>query len=603
MTGSLVAPPRKAPEPVGDPVATSGLRWAPAAESIFVLVAPVAVFYLLRVRAMAPFDMIDEGFQTAYAQHGRDLILRYGVPDTVYFWVRVGFTFPAHLTYLAFGPVGGFYALRYLLALVATGPSYLLFRRLWGPGAAAVAALVILTCPVVLQAWGTDYGDSAAVSYLIGGMACLVMPASSRRRRQGWLVASGVLLVMAPLAHFASAPLVLAAVAAYPLVRFRGRVRETLSDGAVIVAAMVATAGAAALAAQWYLGHGNLLSPTLTAADNLRTPSQLALWHSANWRWVQYVPYVIVPPAVLVAWLVARARHWRQVRQEELVLGVAFALQVLAYYGLQFGGGQEQTLEFHLFSSMLWSGVVLVTALLVCAVAAPVLAAKRLSLLPASLVVAVPFVYHLWRPRPTLRFSTGLILAVALAALAVPALLARGSRVLGALAGLGILAVILALTIAVGPAHAPLPRTTMLPQGRYREMLVGNGTRDVEEYRLANELLDVVPRARYPGDDLLLWWPADGYTVINEPAAEYLWHINSLHEDMPQLNDSDRQFLDLRRPPLLVMLSATGDEFGPALSALGDSGYQPQVVRQRQLRSGNVRLSVAVVDLHRFDRR
>jgi hypothetical protein len=600
MTDALVAPPEALSEPVGDPDATYGPRWAQAVESLFVLVAPVAVFYVLRVRAMAPFDMIDEGFQTAYAQHGRDLVARYGVPASVYFWVRVGFSFPAHLTYLAFGPVGGFYVFRYVLALVASGPTYLLFRRLWGPGAAAVAVLVILTCPVVLQAWGTDYGDSAAVSYLIGGMACLVMPGRSRRRRHAWLLASGVLLALAPLAHFASVPLVLAAVGAYVLVRIRRPFPETSSDVGLLVAGAAATWLAMAGMAHWYLGHGDLITPTLRAARRLRTPAEIVKWHSSNWRWVLYVPYVIVPPALLAAWLVARARHWRRLKQEELILGATFALQVVAYFALQFAGGREQTLEFHLFSSMLWSGAVLTLALLVCAVTAPLLARRRLTFLPAALVVVVPLVYRFWRPQLTLRFSVGLVLAAIASVLALPAFLGLSNRAVAGMAAAGILTIILALTVAVGPPHAPLRGTTLLPQGSYREMLGGNGATDVDTYRVAGELIDVVPPARHRGDDLLLWWPSGQFVTVNEPAAQYLWHLNSLQEDMPSLNVYDRQLLDARRPATLVMLSETGREFPAALSSLAATGYDPQVVRQRNLRSGPVHLSVAVVDLGRF---
>ena len=82
---------------------------------------------------------------------------------------QVGFVVPARAFYLAFGAVGGFISFRYVLALVAIVPVYLLLRRTYGRWAGAGGIALVMSNPVFISAWGTNYPDCAAISYLTGG--------------------------------------------------------------------------------------------------------------------------------------------------------------------------------------------------------------------------------------------------------------------------------------------------------------------------------------------------------------------------------------------------------------------------------------------------
>jgi 4-amino-4-deoxy-L-arabinose transferase-like glycosyltransferase len=120
---------------------------------------------------------------------------------------RVGFLVPARVSYLLFGAVPGFYAYRYLLALIAIVPLYLLLKRLYGRWAGFLGIAVVMSSPVLLTAWGTDYPDSASVSYLTGGFAALALSFHGRRGAR-WLMTAGALLMLAVWSHGASVPLV-----------------------------------------------------------------------------------------------------------------------------------------------------------------------------------------------------------------------------------------------------------------------------------------------------------------------------------------------------------------------------------------------------------
>ena len=135
------------------------------AEALAVAAIPVIAYFVLRLRLMPFPDINDPAMHTTYIVDPRDFFERYTdlLTPTARMreGARVGLLVPGRISYLLFGPVGGFIAFRYVLALIAVAPAYLLMRRLSGMAAGMTAAAVVMTCPVILTAWGTDLPDSA----------------------------------------------------------------------------------------------------------------------------------------------------------------------------------------------------------------------------------------------------------------------------------------------------------------------------------------------------------------------------------------------------------------------------------------------------------
>jgi hypothetical protein len=595
-TATALRSPETAPAPHGS---ARPRRYAWLLEAVALLVSPPAAFFGLHVARMMPPSGIDSYLYTAYAQNGSDLIARYG--DYRYFWVRVGFVLPARASYLAFGAVPGFYVLRYVLALVAVIPVYLLFRRLYGRAAGALAVAVALSSPVVLRTWGTDYPAAAAISYLFAGTACLSMPAASRRGRLLWVIVAGVCLSLAAHSHASSIPLIAAIVVAYAAVNLRRQPLDVLAHLGLLALCTLAVTGGLIMVAQQVFGSGDIIGPTVAEVGRLRTPQQIAIWHSTNWRWVLHDPYLLALPTVVAGWGVARlGRRPRVASPSELTVVVAVALQGLAFTWLQFFGN-SQTLENHNYSSMLWPGICIVTALLLVALCAPLLRRPGAAAVPTALVVLIPLVVTRFKSWVHFDIPVGaLVVAAVLALVLVSRLIPRKVVATAVIAGF-VVSGCFALTIG-RPVSTPLlpgqAKGFSAPQ--YDTVIGGDGRAELEAYRLASELHLVVPRARFRGDDLMMWYPSPENWRLNTITAQYLWHVNSLRRTMPDLLPRDRKLLRERRPGVLLLISETGTELPSALRSLSADSFNPIVLRKTVLTGASMRFHVWVVELRNF---
>jgi len=596
---------RRRPGPGGGP-ARPPVAWAGWLEALGVALSPAAAALVLRLRLMAPSDLPDPAMHTIYIVDPGQVFARYAgayaATARLREGARVGFLEPARLAYLAFGAVPGFFVMRYVLALIAVGPVYLLLRRLYGRPAGVAGVLVVLSSPVLVTAWGTDYPDSAVVSYAAGALACLAMPCSPRWRR-GWLAAAGVLLTAAVWSHGVAMPLAGATLIAYLGVRLL-RDRAGLPGDLVLLAGVAAVVtGLLVAGSALLIGHANFIATTWQAYRFLSQPSQVALWHSENWQWAPYVSYLLVPPAVLGGLAVAVASRGRVVATPVLLVGVVVATQLVVYVALQFFG-TVQTLEVHYFSSTLWAGVCLAFAVTVAELARPLWDRPLARWLPAGGLLVVPLGYEADPHVPAFGWAPiGCILAVAVIAAAAAARCCGRltSPLLGA-AGLGaaltaFAGASLVLTVAPNPSHPALPGTVYDHPPAYASALGGGWATYLDSYRIATALPLFAGPAAYQGEQILTWWPiADAST---SPYTEYvgMYHsrFNTLPSNPPDLTAADLAMLRARQPAELLLYDTSAASFPAALRSLGQ--FQATLVRSTVLRSGPLVLHVWLIRL------
>ncbi|HEY2505013.1 MAG TPA: glycosyltransferase family 39 protein [Streptosporangiaceae bacterium] len=568
--------------------------WSGWLEGLAVLVSPAVVALVLRLRLMAPIDVPDPAMHTTYIVDPRDVFVRYAVAYAnsarLREGARVGFLVPARLAYLLFGAVPGFIVMRYVLALIAIVPVYLLLRRLYGRPAGVAGVLIVLSSPVFVTAWGTDYPDSAVISYAACGLACLAMPCSPRWRR-AWLAAGGAALTTAVWSHGVAVLLVGATIAAYLAVRLLRQRASLIGDIALLAGVAVAVTGILVVASAAVLGHADYLKLTWQSYTFLSGSGQTAQWHSANWHWVTYIAYLLVPPAVLAAFAVTFWRRWRTMPTPVLVVGVAAAAQLLAYTYFQFFGTIE-SLEEHYFSSTLWAGVCLTLAVTVAELARPLSERPVLRWLPPALLLVVPLAYEADPHVPAFGLAgvglvVGLILTGGAAVGRLAARLGPTAAVTGIALGITVLVGgVLVLTVAPIPAHAPLRNTAAKddPAPAYATALGGSSAEYVANYRIATELPSFVGPATYNREEVLIWWPrTNGGFPNREYAGMYHGDFNSLPSSPPTLTTADQLMLQRRRPAEILLYSNSAASFPAALRSLAN--FQPTLVRSATLRS------------------
>lgn len=560
---------------------------------------------------MAPNVLTDSNISTAYIVHPKDFLERYsaalgshgaGLRELG----RIGFLVPAHAVYLMFGAVPEFFIMRYAFALIAVVPTYVLLRRIYGAPAGVIGIIVVMSSPVIVTAWGTDYPDSAVVSYLIGSLACLALSLVSSRQRV-WLVLAGATATMALWSHQISVPLLAVMFLSYLGVRIAAN-RERIGRDVLLLGGVALTVTAVlALGSQLMFGRSDFLSLSWKAYRFYSQPVQVNFWHTSYTVWLSKMPYLLVPPAVIGAWCVTFFRLQRPIPRPQLLIGTVCALQVGVFSYMQFFG-KSWTLEQHYLSSTLFGAVALTLAVTLSELAAGFQPHRIGRWIPPLLVLAVPLVYaagvhassFTWIP-------VGVLIASLIVASALLVRLFRTSKSRSIALGVAAFAIGAISGGTLTLMTTPLPGGSFFPGtgGKdpipaYSTALGGSGARELAKYRVATQLPVFVGNASYPGEQLMMWITPD--TSLSELTGMYHGGVNLLYPvpGPPDLNAWGAALIEARRPAELLVLSRTPLDFAQSISAL--QRYDPELVRQHVFDSDGFVVYAWLVKLKAFAR-
>jgi hypothetical protein len=441
------------------------------------------------------------------------------------------------------------------------------------------------------------------ISYLIGGLACLAMPCGDRGRRF-WLLLATALFTMAIWSHLVAVPLVAVCLVVYVVVRAMRDRPHLAVDLALMAGAGLAVTLALAVASGIELGQFNFISPTWHAYRYLDTPAQEAVWHTKGWHWVTYLPYLLVPPSVVGAWIAVFGRRSRSIPTAQLMIGAVCAGQVLVFAWLQFLG-TVQTLEQHYFSSTLWASVCVTLGVILAEAARPFFDRSRAApWLPVALVLAVPLVYEVAPTEPTYTWGTiGGGLAIALVAGGVVSRFgATSSRRVTAMSRAAVGIVVIA-ACALYLTAAPLRPDPHLdvgldPTPAYSTALGSGPGNLIDIYRVATDLPGFVGNATYKNEQLLMWVPFSKIGKLLSIVGIYHSGFNLLPSSPPNMTRGSRAMLNLRRPAELLLLNTADVNPSAALDAL--EHFQPVLMRSAALRSGGFVVYAWLINLRAF---
>ena len=554
------------------------------AETAFVALCPALAFWVMHFSPIAQKEFVDPFVYTGYINNFEDLFQRYGV---TYYGVRFGLVAPAELSAAVFGPVGGYFFLRYALSLIAGLPFYVLIRQRFGRPAAVASVSLLLTSPYFARAVLWDHPDASGVPLLFAAISLLLI--ESRRR---WVLDSCAALGAGLAIHsniFVAAPLAVFVVTwtLFSLL-WQREFRAIATRLFILLAGVGAITAIASAYYRWRVDVTDMFSVTINKSLELASGGMVE-WRTAGVEWVSREWHVLTPLVLCLLALLAWSK--RRNTFHEAVTWASAAAATAFFYIVQFGL-DGNSLELFYYFSYLLPFAFLLLALIVGALLNG--ADERWQWVAVVLLISAavgPWIlYSLGRG---ITYPSRVEHHVAAVGTVVAALIlwrwAPRFRPMTSVCATAVLGFMLFSSFAT-PVYA-----------RMIESRVQTVRSDVDVYRLALQLIDRVPRwSATPG--------AVGFWYSNEPADSPIRSIQSTYlfgysrvqgerRGMPYLEAADLERLGRMQLKWLVLLAETPGELTSGREALSRVGIEHKRVDSRLLRSGTFAVHFELLEL------
>jgi len=571
---------------IREPVRSARLKIA-SAEVLFLFLFPAVAYLLFRPSPINQAGSIDPYVYTGYIHNIEDLLARYHLP---YYSVRFGLILPARLFGLAFGFENGYLILRYLLALVAGIPLYLVAKRNFGMPLALATYATLLTSPFLAKSLLWEHPDATAVPYLLASTGLFLL---ELRPRWAWDTGAGFLFGLAVHSNFFTVSIfglfLLALALAYVI---HGNRLLPLVQRLVWICAGFVIATAVGVSYYYYLaGVWNIFSPTAGIVVWLARGGMLQ-WRIPGAAWIAFNLQVLVLPLVaLCSGLMFLLRRRTVVSSVLSIYVVAIAIYYYVYH-------------FALKADVLQLPYYFAYCLPAILLALPVMfdALWNISgqshrrwlavLMAAGFIGPWLSIMYAFDWRSSVHLVQFGILATALLGLFVLCVRARISRNLR-LAMVSITTLLFGIVFDFGFGGAT-----------YGQMFQSK-TRQTEQdvYRVAEQFMAAVPKMKDRPGGVRFWYNNRPGNLVNSVQSTYLWGYSRCNQAVP--DDPGMPFIGPfefgafsdKTVKYIVLIGETEDENDKGMAALQKREIPYTRVDHRLLASGNYRVYFETLQL------